>query len=118
MPGRETPQLQAGGHAGSEQVVMESVACLILRGAVDHIIIEPWERRRLYDLFKTGFALTAYEDPRTFEVKLSLVGPDGIPVLLDLIRDGDNGDGTFKRDLVPDMIKIRPNDREGGRRDR
>jgi hypothetical protein len=87
--------------AGDPNLLIEALACLILRGDGDSVTIDVEERRRHFQTYPQGFALMIYADRPTGAIKLTIVGEQALPMMEQLVEDVSAG----RLDRVPEMFR-------------
>jgi uncharacterized protein (DUF1501 family) len=87
--------------AGDPELLIEALACLILRGDQDALTIDVEERRRHFKTYRDGFALMIYADRATGAIRLTIVGEQALPMMEQLVDDVAAG----RLDLVPEMFR-------------
>jgi hypothetical protein len=91
--------------AGDPELLIEALACLILRGDGDAVTIPVQERLRTYQTFRSGFALMVFDDIKaTGALQVTIVGEQAIPMMHDLADDIGRG----RVDTVPEMFRPTP----------
>lgn len=77
--------------SGDEQTMMEAVACLILRGGVMQVTVDPAERSSLYERFPHGFGLVALSEGASGRLTVTVTGEEFSAGLTDVQREMDRG---------------------------